>query len=131
MSVCFEDYDVDFSADEDVGLDRDELRNIVSGYIKKYFSDKPSPCGKDVLSPEYVDMVMGTDICSGVDLAYEAMQACGKFDTSSSDHTIGEDIRFVIKTLFQIKRSAPQEYSGGILLMHLDILEGVRLSKGI
>lgn len=132
MSACFEDVeDVDFLEEEEFCLDKTELQSIVSRYIERYFSDKQVPCGTDVLSPEYIDMVMNTDICAGVDRAYEAMQACGKFDTSSSEHTIGEDIRFVIKTLSQIKRVAPQEYSGGMLLMHLDLLEGVRLSRGI
>jgi hypothetical protein len=131
MSTCFEDVeDVDFSANEEFGLDRSELQSIVSGYIKSYFSGKQVPSGADVLSLEYIDMVMSTDICTGVDKAYEAMRACGKFDTSSSEHTISEDIRFVVKTLSQIKRVAPQEYSGGMLLMHLDLLEGVKLSKG-
>jgi hypothetical protein len=40
---------------------------------------------------------------------------------------IAEDIRYVIKMLSSIRRKVPAEFAPGILLMHLEIVEGIRL----
>lgn len=127
MQTCFDEdiEDREFESIEQEGIDRDELERIVSLYISNYFNDKEVPFHIDIFSPKYIDMCISTNICDAVDKAYKAMEICGKFDTASSDHTIAEDIRFVIKTLAQIKKFVPQEYSAGILLMHLEIIEGV------
>lgn len=127
MLTCFDEdiEDREFETVEEEGIDRDELERIVSVYISNYFKDKQVPSHVDILSPKYIDMCISTNICDAVDKAYKAMETCGKFGTSSSDHMIAEDIRFVIKTLGQIKKFVPQEYSAGILLMHLEIIEAI------
>jgi hypothetical protein len=129
MSFCVED-DIDESKDiEDIvenGVDRAELERIVSIYITNYFREKNIPINTDLICPKYIDLCISMDICRGVDIAYSAIEKSGKFETSSSEHSISEDIRFVIKTLGQIKRFVPQEFSAGILLMHLELVEGMQ-----
>lgn len=130
MSHCVE-YDLDEFEDmdfpEEISANRDELCKIVSKYILNYFDDKGLEEKSYLLSPKYIDMCIDTNICDGVDRAYEAIERSGKFETSSSEHSISEDIRFVIKTLGQIKKYVPQDFAAGILLMHLEILEGIPL----
>lgn len=130
MANCL-DYDIE---DCDFGLEIDEnslnhedLVKIASRYILEYFKDKNVPSEIDLFSPKYIDMCIETNICQAVDKIYAAMDVSGKFNTSSSEHSISEDIRFVIKTLGQIKKHVPQEFSAGILLMHVEILEGIPL----
>lgn len=108
-------------------FNRRELERIVALYIVNYFRDKEIINSSNLISPKYIDMCINTNICDGVDRAYKAIEKSGRFDTSSSDHSIGEDIRFVIKTLGQIKKFVPQEFSAGILLMHLELIEGIPL----
>ncbi len=131
MSFC--DLEVDQQDDLDVDIlenycDRRELERIVKIYIINYFSEKGVKDFENLISPKYIDLCLDTDICSGVDRAYEAIEKSGKFETLSSEHSISEDIRFVIKTLGQIKNFVPQEFSAGLLLMHLEFIEGISLS---
>jgi hypothetical protein len=108
-------------------LSRSDMERIVSIFILRYFEDKNIPESVDLCCRRYLDMVIGTNICDGVDMAYSAMDASGRFDTSASDHLIGEEIRYVIKTLSQIRKRVPAEFAAGVLLMHLEIVEGVPL----
>jgi hypothetical protein len=130
MVACL-DYDVDESGldleFEENSISREDLSRIVSVYIDNYFKEKNVPLGVDLFSPKYIDMCIDTNICDAVDKIYSAINSTGKFETSSNEHSISEDIRFVIKTLGQIKKHVPQEFSAGVLLMHVEILEGIQL----
>lgn len=75
--------------------------------------------------PKYLDMCVSTDICSGMDRAYQAMERSGKFAEDGSTHPIERDIRWVVNTLQVMSRIIPKEFSTGILLMHLEIIEGI------
>lgn len=108
-------------------LNRSEIEAIVSRFISEHFKDKNIPFNVDLTQSRYIEMVLGFDICRGVDAAYEAMDRSGRFDTSSSDHLIGEEIRYVIKTLGQIRKRVPAEFAAGVLLMHLELVEGIPL----
>jgi hypothetical protein len=120
-----DDIDDDFDNYEK-GLDREEIENIARLHIKNYFEGKVIP-DVDIFSPKYIDLCVAMDICRAVDKAYVAMEKCGKFDTSSSEHLIAQDIRYVIKTLGEIRKKVPQDFAAGILLMHLELVEGVNL----
>lgn len=131
MSFC--DFEVEEQIENETPIsenycDRRELERIVQIYIINYFNEKGMANNRDLISPKYIDLCIKTDICSGVDQAYKAIEKSGKFETSSSEHSISEDIRFVIKTLGQIKNFVPQEFSAGLLLMHLEFIEGISLS---
>jgi hypothetical protein len=130
MISCL-DQDV-YDIDDDVvdncekGLDREEIEKIARLHIKNYFEGKSIP-DVDIFSPKYIDLCVTMDICQAVDKAYAAMEKCGKFDTTSSEHLIAQDIRYVIKTLGEIRKKVPQDFAAGILLMHLELVEGVNL----
>ena len=127
--ISFQDVD---NIDDDIfencekGLDREEIENIARFHIKNYFEDKAVP-EVDIFSPKYIDICVTMDICRAVDKAYTAMEKCGKFDTSSSEHLIAQDIRYVIKTLGEIRKKVPQDFAAGILLMHLELVERISL----
>lgn len=131
MSFCL-DQDLDDTDDYvdncEKGLDREEIENIARLHIKNYFEDKSVPDGVDIFSPKYIGLCIEMDICRAVDKAYAAMEKCGKFDTSSSDHLIAQDIRYVIKTLGAIRKKVTQDFSAGIFLMHLELVERVPLN---
>jgi len=130
MLDCQSDLSDDVDIEEDnceIALDRTQLEAIAVKHIDNYFLKYPTSCNVDLFSPKYLDLVISTDVCRGVDIAYEAMAKSGRFSSEESNHSIGEDIRFVIKTLKQIRSVVPHEYSAGILLMHLEFLEGIPL----
>ena len=125
-----EDYECD-QENEENSLSREDLTEIAKRYISLYFEDKNISPDVDLFSSRYINFCLDYDICKAVDKVYFAIENCGKFDTASSEHSISEDIRFVIKTLGQIKKHVPQEFSAGILLMHCEILEGIPLQTEI
>lgn len=99
-------------------------RNSAKYYIERYFSCK-SAFDQDLLDEKYIDLCMDTDMCSGVDRAYDAMKASSLFVDEDENSPIEKDVKFVLKTLQGMSRIVPQEFSAGILLMHLHFIEKV------
>lgn len=96
-------------------------------YLKRYFNFFGVPEEK-CTSQRYVDMCLSTDVLSGTQRAYEAMAGHERFrDSEESTHSISRDVRFVVKTLAVMSRLVPQELSMGMLLAHLEIIEGLTL----
>jgi hypothetical protein len=126
MTLCDVEIELD---DNDIVIekeyDRRELEKIMPFYISNYFRDKTLIFNADLFSPKYINLCIDMNICNGVDIAYAAIEKSGRFEISSSEHSISEDIRFVIKILGKIKKFVPQEFSAGILLMHLELVEGI------
>jgi hypothetical protein len=90
--------------------------------IQKYFSHIGF-FDESLLSEKYIDLCMETDMCSGADRAYKCMS--NFFNEDESFCPIEKDVRFVIKLLYKMSKIIPQEFSAGILLMHLEIVEGL------
>lgn len=94
--------------------------------IASYFRGLPLPPEANIADKRYIDMCVDSDICSAVDMAYETMREKGILQSSCGDGTIGEDVRFVIRLLKDIRaKCIPQEFSAGIMLMHLELVEGM------
>lgn len=109
---------------------RRSLERMLPTYIKNYFQDKMISSDVDITSQKYIDLCIDTNMCDASDMAYKAIAESGRFQ-DSQDHSIGEDIRFVIGILAKMKRHVPQEFSAGVLLMHLELVEGLSFSTGI
>lgn len=109
--------------------DRLALERSVPFHIDNYFRGMDVPPGVDITSPRYVNLCITTGICEAADEAYRAMSEAGRFRSSTEDGTVGEDVMLVIRILRGIRRKCvPQEISAGIMLMHLEILEGLKFS---
>jgi hypothetical protein len=109
---------------------RRSLERMLPMYIRNYFQDKEIPAGVDITSQKYIDLCIDTNMCDASDRAYSALAESGRFQ-DSDDHSISEDIRFVIAILAKMKRHVPQEFSAGMLLMHLELVEGLSFSTEI
>lgn len=99
-------------------------RSMAKSSIRNYFSSLGF-FRDELLSEHYVDLCMDTDICSGADRAYKCME--GLFEGDESFCPIEKDVKFVIRLLEKMSRLVPQEFSAGILLMHLEVVEGLRV----
>lgn len=94
-------------------------------YLKRYFSPLGVP-EEIYLSRRYVDLCLNTDVLSGTERAYGAMEGHEKFmDSVDNAHSVSKDVRFVVKVLDRMSRLVPQELSMGMLLAHLEIIEGL------
>lgn len=116
-----------FKASEDAIRDRAFLERCAERHIGNYFRDLSVPEGFDLSDPRYIGLCVDANICDAVDSAYKAMSSKGVMQSSCGDGTIGEDVRFVIRLLKAIRaKCVPQEFSAGIFLMHLEIVEGLK-----
>lgn len=114
-------------ASEDAINDRLVLERCAARHIRNYFRDLPAPSDVDLCDRRYLRLCVDSNICDAVDAAYRAMAAGGILQSACGDGTIGEDVRFVIKLLKGIRaKCIPQEFSAGIFLMHLEIMEGLK-----
>jgi hypothetical protein len=112
--------------------ERLRLERVVPDHISRYFESAGVPEGVDIHDKRYVDMCIETSICEATDMAYRALAGADRFSAPSAESSIAEDVRMVIGILRGIRqRCIPQEFSAGILLMHLEILEGVPFSSEI
>lgn len=108
--------------------DRASLKLSVPAHISNYFRDMDLPEGADIHDPKWVDLCLDTGICEAVDMAYAAMAATGMY--KSRDNALDDDVLLVVSILRWIRRSCvPQELSAGMLLMHLEIVEGLKFSN--
>ena len=106
--------------EHDVG----KMMKLANFFVSNYFSTMGVP--EHIYSdPKYLEMCISTDVCSGMKMAYSAMERSGKFDEGDSSHQVERDIRWVVNTLRNMSRFVPKEFSMGVLLMHLEIIEGV------
>lgn len=106
----------------------EEIRNLSKKCIEKYFQDKISFDGnkissKTFLRNEYIDLVVKTDIISAVDLAYNLIKK-NELNPNLTD-IVNDDVKYVVGLIHQIQKIMPQEFVGGILLMHLELIEGI------
>lgn len=113
-------------ASEGAIKDRLSLERCAARHIMNYFRDLPVPDGVDLGDKRYIGLCVDSNICDAVDSAYKVMLSKGVLQSTCGDGTIGEDVRFVIRLLKEIRsKCVPQEFSAGIFLMHLEILEGL------
>ena len=105
--------------------------------IERFFHDKTMYCGGAVpkrllQAPAYVSMVINTDVMEGVDAAYEALQKSGHKVTWPTDDimTVPREVKFVISILNHCKvMEIPKVFEAGLMLMYLEICEGVHVNR--
>lgn len=96
-------------------------------YLRRYFGGMGVP-EELYLAQRYIDLCLSTDVLSGTERAYRAMEGHDRFiDSEESAHSVSKDVRFVVKVLDRMSRFVPQELSMGMLLSHLEIIEGLTI----
>lgn len=135
-----EDFDEDF-IQEGVQEESSEFingnsREFLTDCIARFFSDKQMHCGGAipkylVCSPNRVEMVLNTNLLDGVDKAYIAMRDMVSYDEEMDSRYTGEvteDVRLVTDALGVLARcGVPQRFAGGVMLLYLKYVKGVRL----
>lgn len=107
-----------------------EYANIV---INNYFIGRTMYNGNQISSsllnlPYYSKLVCESDICKSVDKCYEIIRENNfKKSKESSMGGLAEDVNYIVSLIKSMKRTVPREFIGGILLMHLEIIEGLEI----
>lgn len=111
-----------------------DVRALVTHYIDQFFGDKMMYCGGPIPKrllhdPTRLTMVINFDISKGVKKAYNALENTITDEEIEEAKRIGDstnDVKMVNETLKLLARaSIPQQFAGGMMIMYLDLVEGV------
>lgn len=110
----------------------EEIKPIIKKAMSNYFYDKELHNGDPIdvslfeLS-HYTNLVMNTNIIDGVNNAYKIIEDNQFINTDESFGSIEKDVVYMIDLIKNIQRRVPQDFVGGMILMHLELVEGLEV----
>ena len=131
VDICEDDFDQEELLGNNMSNFFEEIRHIIIKTIKNYFSNKKLYNGKDIdLSwfdlPYYSELIISTTVSEGVLKAYKIIEE-NNFSEIDFDNDIASDIKYLIRTIKNIQKYVPQEFIGGMILLHLELIEGFEI----
>lgn len=110
----------------------EEIKPLIISTIKNYFKNKKSHTGSNIQQslfdlPYYVDIVLKTTVSDGVLKAYKIIEENNFLDSTCEGKDTAEDIRYIVNLIKEIQKFVPQEFVGGMLLLHLELVEGLQI----
>lgn len=109
-----------------------DIQQLAKDHIKRWFADKEMACGGPIpdrmlYTARHLTQVLNTDICDGVDVAYNAICESEEMEMKAFyEGGVSEDVEVVLWFMHQTSSmGVPKVFQGGLLLMHLDICLGI------
>lgn len=127
---------VDGSDEQEITGDSANVSDFVKMCIEKFFDDKIMHCGGKVPkyminTPKRVSMVINTNLCDAVDMAYESLRDYVSVEEKKIAKYHGEitsDIKLVNEALGLLGKSGmPQQFAGGMMILYLVYCKGVKI----
>lgn len=127
-----DDFEQDAIVENNISNFFEEIRPILIKIIKNYFSDKKLYDGRDIdLNwfdlPYYSETVLSTTVTDGVLKAYKIIEENGIDESEFYGDEIQSEIRYIIDLIKNIQKYVPQEFVGGMILLHLELIEGFEI----
>jgi hypothetical protein len=118
----------------EISLFINEVKPIILKCIKNYFLDKVMHDDQEIKDsllelPYYTDLLFNTSMADGVLKGYKLIEDNNfiGLDCIEDQNSISEDIRYMINLIRNIQKYIPQEFVGGMILMHLELVEGMEI----
>ena len=130
----FYDDDENSTENNDIIITTKELKPLIQNVIKNYFFDKKLHNGdkiKDELLelPYYTNLLIKTSFSDAIQHAYELMADNGFMQSDSSGDNFSEDVKYMLDLMKKIQYWVPKEFVGGMILMHLELIEGIEICQ--
>lgn len=136
VDIELQDYEI--QEDSEQGIQEkfssfiDEIKPIVKKAMSNYFHDKKLHNGNPIDSyifelPHYTNLVINTNIIDGVRNAYKIIEDNQFIYLDEFSGPIEQDVIYMINLIRQIHKRVPQDFVGGIILMHLELIEGLEV----
>lgn len=128
MSLVLE-IDDNYDLDQDSEFEIFESNpNSVKSEIRRYFGRQD--CDEETMSyltENFADFVSKTNLIDSVNIAYKLIGINNYCDsTDDSQSSIPEDVRFVVNLIHRVQKIVSQDFVGGILVLHLIFIEGLK-----
>lgn len=109
-----------------------EIEPIIKQCINNYFLNKflhnGKKISKEILDLSYYSLLLfNTTVSDGVNKAYFLMEENNFLNENDEESSIGKEIRYMINLISNIHKKVPQEFVGGMILMHLELIEGIEI----
>ena len=133
MPACALDYNCEDDLLEEESIESqnfslfyEKINLLISENIKSYFADKKLKNGRDINKniykcEYYMSMLLRISMSDAILTAYRNMQ---EYNIKDNDE---DEIRYVLKVIKNIQKQVPQDFVGGMLLMHLELIEGIEI----
>ena len=72
-------------------------------------------------------MVIKTTVSDGVNKAYAIMEDNNFQFSKQSGLVVEDEIKYMVKLIEKISKWVPQEFVGGMILMHIELIEGMEV----
>lgn len=131
--VYEEDFELEEKGPENIISFYNEVEPIIKQCIKNYFCDKFLHDGRDISTEIlelsfYSSLVFNTSVSDGVLKGYFLMEDNNfLLENQEDQNSIGGEIKYMINLIRNIQRKIPQEFVGGMILMHLELVEGIEI----
>ena len=109
-----------------------DAKSVAKKHIKTFFYDKKyyfgGEIGEDILfSPKNISTVLNTDVSRGVLEAYKKIERCPDIVIEEdNDAILSDDVRLVMSVFKECSiRDIPKQFAAGLLLMYLELCEGI------
>ena len=112
-----------------------DLSQFVSECIFNFFRDKEMYYGgpippKMMLADNYIKLVASSNTCNDIDRAYFLLSKTGINTEVENENLVSDDVRLILQILDQcVKTRVPKCFRGGIILMYLELCEGIELNS--
>jgi hypothetical protein len=115
---------------------RKDATGLAEYYIKLFFEEKSAHPNTNINKSSFfnrdkVYIVVNTNIISGVQKAYEALEKCivitqEDINIAKKNGDVTQEIKMVNETLKSLyKAGIPQQFAGGMMLLCLEFCEGI------
>jgi hypothetical protein len=110
----------------------EEIKPIVRKAMSNYFDDKKlhngNPIDPNIFeSSYYTNLLISTNIIDGVKNAYKIIEDNQFLQSEEFSGPIEQDVIYIINLIRQIHKRVPQDFVGGMILMHLELIEGLEV----
>lgn len=110
-----------------------EVKSKIAKHISTFFAGKGMHCGGHIplsllKSEKYVSLVLYTTLIEGLSRAYESLESFDELQESPGDPLFARDVCLVLRILNDAaERRIPKIFAGGLLLMELELCEGIEI----
>lgn len=106
------------------------IYDLAKKCLNKYFEGKFCYDGtkldsKHLDDSKFVDLIVKTNIITAVDKAYSMIERNNFCASVDNGKTMPEDVTYIVSLIHKIQRVVPQDFVGGTLLIHLNLIEGL------
>lgn len=114
-----------------------DIKKIAKEYIRIFFKNKKNKDGKRInkevlFDKQNIIKLLNINIVESTKIIYSSLENSKEFGIKSKKEDVTNEIKLVNESLKKIYNAKiPQQFAGGMLLMYLEICEGIEFNSSL